>query len=53
MPVGDRVRLRVRLDRVDAADGATTLTLTLTFEREGGGKPVCVAQTLYRLWEDA
>lgn len=52
LPVGDRVRLRVRLDRVDVADGATTLTLTLTFEREGGGKPVCVARTLYRLWED-
>jgi acyl dehydratase len=53
LPVGDRVRLRVRLDRIDVTDGATTLALTLTFEREGGGKPVCVAQTLYRVLEDS
>jgi acyl dehydratase len=51
--VGDRVRLRVRLDRVDASDDGATLALTLTFEREAGGKPACVAQTLYRVVEDA
>lgn len=48
----DRVRLRVRVDGVEVAGPATTLTLTLTFERKGGDKPVCVAQTLYRLVED-
>jgi len=24
----------------------------LTFEREAGGKPVCVAQTLYRIYDE-
>jgi acyl dehydratase len=52
LPVGDRVRLRVQLDDVDVVDAVTTLKLTLTFECSRGDKPVCVAQTLYRLWED-
>ena len=40
LPVGDSVRMRVRLDRVDDFPGGATLTLTLTFERQGGVKPV-------------
>ena len=31
--------------------GGTKLALTLTFER-GGGKPVCVAEALYRVFEE-
>jgi acyl dehydratase len=50
LPVGDRVRMRVRLDRVVDFDGGATLTLTLTFERAGGDRPVAVAQTLYRVF---
>jgi acyl dehydratase len=53
LPVGDRVRLRARLDRSEPVDDGTMLAFTLTFEREGGGKPVCVAQTLYRVVEDS
>ena len=52
LPVGDRVRMRVRLDRVDEFSGGATLVVTLTFEREGGEKPVCVAEALYRVFEE-
>ncbi len=52
LPVGDRVRMRVRLERVDEFPAGATLVLTLTFERAGGGKPVCVAEALYRVFEE-
>jgi len=52
LPVGDRVRMRVHLDRVDELPGGATLFLTLTFERASGGKPACVAQALYRVFEE-
>jgi hypothetical protein len=44
--------MRVRLDRVEEIPKGATLALTLTFEREGGDKPVCVAEALYRVFED-
>jgi acyl dehydratase len=46
LPVGDRVRMRLRLAAVDEASGGVMLTSELTFEREGGEKPVCVAESL-------
>ncbi|MGO9886304.1 MAG: MaoC family dehydratase [Solirubrobacteraceae bacterium] len=46
MPVGDRVRLHLRLGAVDDVSGGVMATFELTFEREGGGKPVCVAEAL-------
>jgi long-chain acyl-CoA synthetase len=49
LPVGERVRLRARLDQVDVAEDSTMLALDLTFEREGGDRPVCVARALYRV----
>jgi acyl dehydratase len=52
LPVGDRVRMRVRLDRVEDCSGGATLAMTLTFERAGGNKPVCVAEVLYRVFEE-
>jgi acyl dehydratase len=51
LPVGDRVRMRVRLDDVEEFAGGATLTLTLIFERAAGAKPVAIAQTLYRVFE--
>jgi acyl dehydratase len=50
MPVGDRVRMRVRLISVDEIPGGAQLALELTFEREGGEKPVCVAESLARAY---
>jgi long-chain acyl-CoA synthetase len=52
LAVGERVRLRARLDRVDVADDGAMLAVDLTFEREGGDKPVCVAKALYRVSGD-
>ncbi|HWF25336.1 MAG TPA: MaoC family dehydratase [Solirubrobacteraceae bacterium] len=52
LPVGERVRMHVRLDDVQVIPtGGATLALTLTFEREGADKPVCVASALYRVFE--
>jgi hypothetical protein len=32
--------------------GVSDLSLTLTFERAAGGKPVCVSRVIYRVYED-
>ena len=50
LPVGDRVRMRLRLTAVDDRAGGAQLTTGLTFEREGGDKPVCVAESLSRAY---
>ena len=51
LPVGERVRMRVALDGVADVPGGAQLTMTLTFEPDAGGKPVCVAQALYRIYD--
>jgi acyl dehydratase len=53
LPVGSRVRLTARLLRVEDVPGGAQLTAELTFEREGGDKPVCVAESLSRVYEAA
>jgi acyl dehydratase len=50
MPVGGRVRLGVKLASLEALPGGAQLKLELTFEREGGERPVCVAETLSRVY---
>ena len=50
VPVGSRVRVTVRVADIDDSPGGAQLTLELTFEGEGGEKPVCVAQTLMRVY---
>jgi acyl dehydratase len=50
LPVGGRVRLTARLARLDDVPGGAQMRLELTFEREGGDKPVCVAETLARVY---
>jgi acyl dehydratase len=49
LPVGDQVRMRARLDSVDARPDGADVATTLTFERAGGDRPVCVAQLLIRV----
>jgi acyl dehydratase len=49
VPVGSRVRGRFSVDDVTRVEGGAQLLLTGTVEREGGEKPVCVAQLLVRL----
>ena len=50
MPVGDRVRMRMELQGVEDIPGGAQITMKLTFEREGGDKPVCVAESLSRVY---
>ncbi|MDQ4125941.1 MAG: MaoC family dehydratase [Actinomycetota bacterium] len=50
MPVGGRVRMRMELQDVDDIPGGAQITMKLTFEREGGDKPVCVAESLSRVF---
>ena len=48
VPVGSRLRAVCVLDRHEPIEGGAQLTLTVTVEREGGAKPVCVAAWITR-----
>jgi acyl dehydratase len=50
LPVGSRVRMRMKLAGVDDIPGGAQFTTELTFEREDGDKPVCVAESLARVY---
>jgi len=50
LPVGSRVRMRGQLTNVEDVPGGIQITITQTFEREGEEKPVCVAESLARLF---
>jgi acyl dehydratase len=52
LPVGSRVRVTVQLAGVEDVPGGAQFALDLTFEREGGEKPVCVARTLVRVYPE-
>jgi acyl dehydratase len=48
VPAGSRVRAAIVLAALEQEAGAAQLTLAVTVEREGGTKPVCVAEFLVR-----
>jgi acyl dehydratase len=50
MPVGSRLRMRAKLASVDDVAGGAQVMTELTFEREDGDKPVCVAEQLVRVY---
>ena len=50
LPVGSKVRMTGKVANVDDIPGGAQLVLELTFEREGGDKPVCVAESLARVY---
>ena len=50
LPVGNRVRMRLALVAVDDVLGGAQITMKLTFEGEGAIKPVCVAESLTRVY---
>jgi acyl dehydratase len=50
VPVGSRVRMRATLAAVDEVPGGAQITIVQTFEREGSAKPVCVAESLARVY---
>jgi acyl dehydratase len=49
VPVGSRVRGSFRVVEASEVDGGHQLTVEATVEREGGEKPVCVAEVVYRV----
>ncbi|HYD63105.1 MAG TPA: MaoC family dehydratase [Noviherbaspirillum sp.] len=51
VPVGSRVRGRMALKDVEDIEGGVQVTWTVTIEREGGDKPVCVAESIARRYE--
>ena len=50
VPVGSRVRMRATLAAVEDIPGGAQITIVQTFEREGADKPVCVAESLARVY---
>lgn len=50
VPVGSRIRARVDLLSVEDVPGGVQVTALVTVQREGGDKPVCVAETLSRYY---
>ena len=49
VPSGSRIRAAFDVVAVEPVAGGRQATLTATVEREGGEKPVCVAQLLLRI----
>ncbi len=51
LPVGGKVRLRVRLDSTEDIEGGIKTFWTMTFEVAGQQKPACVARAIYLYME--
>jgi acyl dehydratase len=51
VPVGSRLRMRAVVADVSEVSGGAQVTMTQTIEREGGDKPVLVAQAVARFYE--
>lgn len=50
VPVGSRLRATAVLKGVEDAGGGVQVTAVVTVEREGGDKPVCVAESVSRYY---
>jgi acyl dehydratase len=50
LPVGSRVRMTCKLAKLEDIPGGAQVTFENTFEVEGGDKPVCVAESLARVY---
>ncbi len=48
-PVGSRLRLRVAIREVTAVTNGARVTMEYTFERDGGDRPVCVAEVVSQM----
>jgi acyl dehydratase len=51
VPVDSQVRMRAKLAELSEISGGAQMIMELTFEREGGDKPVCVAESVVRVYE--
>ncbi|MEU2687828.1 MaoC family dehydratase [Streptomyces hygroscopicus] len=50
VPVGSRLRAAGRIVEVTEVKDGVQMTLAVTMEREGGDKPVCVAESVVRFY---
>ncbi|MFE2675701.1 MaoC family dehydratase [Streptomyces hygroscopicus] len=50
VPVGSRLRAAGRIVEVTEVKDGVQMTLAVTVEREGGDKPVCVAESVVRFY---
>jgi acyl dehydratase len=50
VPVGSKVRVTATLKDVEEVAGGLQGTLTAVVEREGGDKPVCIAEPVFRYY---
>ena len=50
MPVGGRVRMRLKLAAIEDVPGGAQIVTEQTFEADGVDKPVCVAESLSRVY---
>jgi acyl dehydratase len=50
VPVGSEVRIGASLDSLEDVSGGVQATMVLTWEVEGGTKPTCVAEVLFRYY---
>jgi acyl dehydratase len=51
LPVGDRVRLRLSLEGMTSRPGSADLTFLSSFECPSQDKPVCVAESVVRVFD--
>jgi acyl dehydratase len=50
VPVGSKLRLTATLTDVEEIKGGLQVTVAAVIERQGGDKPVCVAEPVFRLY---
>ena len=50
LPAGSKIRATATLASVDPIDGGVQICVDAVIERDGGGKPVCVAQPIFRFY---
>jgi acyl dehydratase len=50
VPSGSRVRGGFHVDTIEEHDWGRQVTMTATVERDGGDKPVCVAEVVFRYY---
>jgi acyl dehydratase len=51
VPVDSRLRATFEVKEVTEIEGGAQMTMTATVEREGGEKPVCVAEIVFRYYD--
>lgn len=50
VPAGSRVRMSARLEQVEDVVGGVQVVVSAVIERDGGTKPVCIAEPVFRFY---